>query len=264
MTTNFTELEKRRVDYSDEPILIYREGEEEKLEIHAPEKKTEAITQLPLPNWAVTPITAINPDIIYAPSGHIVDEQEETRTGISPLVTQDRSSSQNSRFGRGLLIHKLLERLPNLTLSQREPVGKLFLRRSGRFNDDEANTILRRVLSIIEDPTFGAVFHADALAETPIAGFINGKRFAGVIDRLIVTEDLVQIVDFKTNRPPPLDPETTPKEYLKQMAIYRELAKQAFSGKEILTGILWTEAPRLDVLTDNQLDAFTPQNTAVD
>ncbi len=264
MTTNFTELEKRRVDYSDEPILIYREGEEEKLEIHAPEKKTEAITQLPLPNWAVTPITAINPDIIYAPSGHIVDEQEETRAGISPLATQDRSSSQNSRFGRGLLIHKLLERLPNLTLSQREPAGKLFLRRSGRFNDDEANTILRRVLSIIEDPTFGAVFHADALAETPIAGFINGMRFAGVIDRLIVTEDLVQIVDFKTNRPPPLDPETTPKEYLKQMAIYRELAKQAFSGKEILTGILWTEAPRLDVLKDNQLDAFTPQNTAVD
>jgi ATP-dependent helicase/nuclease subunit A len=79
-----------------------------------------------------------------------------------------------------------------------------------------------------------------------------------------VTEDLVQIVDFKTNRPPPLDSETTPKEYLKQMAIYRELAKQAFSGKVILTGILWTEAPRLDVLKDNQLDAFTPQNTAVD
>jgi hypothetical protein len=48
------------------------------------------------------------------------------------------------------------------------------------------------------------------------------------------------------------------------MAIYRELAKQAFSGKKILTGILWTEAPRLDVLEDNQLDAFTPQNTAMD
>jgi ATP-dependent helicase/nuclease subunit A len=106
-------------------------------------------------------------------------------------------------------------------------------------------------MRVLNDPEFGDIFAAEALAETPIAGIINGQPIAGVIDRLLVTDDAVLIVDYKSNRPPPATADATPVEYLAQMAVYRDLAAQAFPGRDVKAALLWTEAPRLVALPDN-------------
>ncbi|MEL0089266.1 MAG: double-strand break repair helicase AddA [Rhodospirillales bacterium] len=261
---SLSKVEERPIFYSDEPILVYREGEEANLDSKTSEARDEKNISTPLQPWALTPYKDVNYGAITAPSSHIVGNADDGLGGISPLRRSEKGAKNLFRFGRGLLIHKLLERLPTLNNSQREKTGMMFLRRSGILDDEEGRALLQGVLSIIDEPTFGPVFHQDALAETPIAGVINGRRFAGVIDRLIVTKDTVRIVDFKTNRPPPNTPQATQTEYLKQMAIYRGLARQAFPDKKILSAILWTEAPRLDLLEDRLLDAFTPESVIAD
>ena len=106
-------------------------------------------------------------------------------------------------------------------------------------------------MRVLEDPEFANIFDEHALAETPIAGILAGQPVAGIIDRLLVTDDEVLIVDYKSNRPPPTTAEATPVPYLAQMAVYRDLAVQAFPGRTIKAALLWTEAPRLVILPDS-------------
>ena len=77
----------------------------------------------------------------------------------------------------------------------------------------EQQDILRAVMRVLEDPEFANIFDEHALAETPIAGILAGQPVAGIIDRLLVTDDEVLIVDYKSNRPPPTTAEATPVPY---------------------------------------------------
>ena len=74
------------------------------------------------------------------------------------------------------------------------------------------------------------------------------------IDRLCITEDEVFIVDYKSNRPPPTDPEDVSDLYLGQMAAYRELAREIYPNHKIYCALLWTDGPQLMVLPQALLD----------
>jgi len=246
--------------YSDEEaMLIYAEhgAASEPASEEAPGASSEPAADLPdwfdapaPPPGATAPATA--------PSHAVVDDADDPPAALSPLARVGRRAAAAARFGRGLLIHRLLERLPGVPASARAEVGRVFLRRAADLSSDELEQTLAAALRLIEDPAFGAAFQAGALAEAPIAGRIAGRRYAGVIDRLALDAERALIVDFKTNRPPPGDAAQTPPAYLRQMALYRALARQAFPGLRVETGLLWTEAPRLDMLDDRLLDAFAP------
>lgn len=243
------------------PLLIY--GEATAAPVSRPEMdlpvRTPSQAKLALPEWLQQPAPAGGADtVIRAPSAAVVDRAEHPPAALSPLARDARGAAEARRFGRGLLIHRLLERLPSLPADQRRQAGERFLARHGGLNAAEGEALLAKVLGLLQDPAFGLVFQAGTLAEAPIAGVIGGVRFAGVIDRLAITPDAVRIVDFKSNRPPPAGPASTPEAYLKQMAIYRSLARQAFPGRVLHVGLLWTEAPRLDALDDGLLDPFAP------
>lgn len=70
--------------------------------------------------------------------------------------------------------------------------------------------------------------------------FVSGK-----IDRLAVTPDAVQIIDFKTNRPAPSALEQVSDAYILQLALYSELLKPLYPGRRIFAALLFTDAPRL-------------------
>lgn len=207
--------------------------------------------------WLTEPVPArADPGPALAPSrlGMLAAEP----AALSPLARTGRRAAEARRFGRGLLIHRLLERLPNLAAADRPRHADAFIERDGALPAAERARLVADVLALLDDPVFQAVFAPDTLAEAPIAGEIGGKRYAGVIDRLALSQDRALIVDFKTNRPPPEGPEGTAPEYLAQMALYRTLARQAFPGRPVEAAILWTEAPRLDRLSDDLLDHFAP------
>ncbi len=82
---------------------------------------------------------------------------------------------------------------------------------------------------------------------------------SGQIDRLVVGDDSVAIVDYKSNRPPPDDPEAVAPVYLRQMAAYRHVIREAWPGRAVTAYLLWTDAPRLMALPDSLLDGHAPE-----
>ena len=76
-------------------------------------------------------------------------------------------------------------------------------------------------------------------------GLADGKIISGQLDRLVVDEEEVLIVDFKTNRPAAETAADIPEVYLKQLRAYKQLAAGIYPGKDIHTYILWTDTANL-------------------
>jgi ATP-dependent helicase/nuclease subunit A len=162
------------------------------------------------------------------------------------------------RFRRGLLIHALLARLPEIKPQNRSTLALKFLKGHG-LEKDEAEKLAAETLAVLDDPIFAAAFAPGSQAEAGIVAdlpqFGPGARVTGRIDRLAVTDDSVLIVDFKTNRPPPGDEAAVDPVYLGQMALYRAAAARLFPAKRIACALIWTDGPRLLRLSDAILDA---------
>ena len=85
---------------------------------------------------------------------------------------------------------------------------------------------------------------------------VRGRKrlVSGKIDRLAVTADEVMIVDYKTNRPAPVQFSDVPPAYVLQLALYRALLQPLYPGRKVAAALLFTEAPRLIALPDAALD----------
>jgi ATP-dependent helicase/nuclease subunit A len=161
-----------------------------------------------------------------------------------------------ARFQRGLAVHALLARLPDVAPEQRRAIALKFVQASGLQN---ADALVDETLAVLDDPAFARAFgpgsqaEAGLLAELPEFG--RGARIHGRVDRLAVTDSQVLILDFKTNRPAPRSEGEVPQLYLAQMALYRAAAARIFPNKRILCGLVFTDGPRLLQLSDVVLNA---------
>ncbi|OYW13868.1 MAG: hypothetical protein B7Z50_05975 [Sphingomonadales bacterium 12-62-5] len=163
------------------------------------------------------------------------------------------------RFRRGRLVHALLQHLPDRPPAERTKSGAAFLARRGHALPPEAQAeILAEVLALLDAPTFAAAFGPDSLAEAPIAGRLGNRLVSGQVDRLLVAPDRVLVLDYKTNRPPPADAAQVPALYLRQMAAYRAVLRQAFPGRRVDCALVWTFGARLMPLAEGLLDSHAP------
>ena len=103
-------------------------------------------------------------------------------------------------------------------------------------------------MAVINDPEFSAIFGLGSMAEVPISGVIEGRVLSGQIDRLLIGEDEILIVDYKTNRPSPREIEKVPAIYIRQMSLYRRSMAEMYPEKAVKCALLWTEGPHLMVL----------------
>jgi ATP-dependent helicase/nuclease subunit A len=67
----------------------------------------------------------------------------------------------------------------------------------------------------------------------------------------VVRSDHVLVVDYKTDRRPPVEPPTA---YLRQMAAYRGVLACLYPGLPIKCALLWTDGPRWMPLDPLALD----------
>jgi ATP-dependent helicase/nuclease subunit A len=81
---------------------------------------------------------------------------------------------------------------------------------------------------------------------------------AGIVDRLLVTDDAVTVIDYKTGRHVPAHASDVQPAYLRQMAAYRDALRVIFPGRRVAAALLYTAAPRLISLGDALLDAHKP------
>ncbi|HEX5281338.1 MAG TPA: double-strand break repair helicase AddA [Micropepsaceae bacterium] len=176
--------------------------------------------------------------------------------GLEEPVCPSPVGQTPQRFRRGLLMHSLLAKLPDIPRDQRDSTGLAWLARQG-IAGGEAKSLLLDVLSVLDAPQFSALFGDNSRAEVAItARFpeLGNAQISGQIDRVAVTENAVLIADFKTNREVPANPAEVPKLYLAQMALYRAALRKIYSGKDVGCVLVWTDSALLMALPDELLD----------
>ena len=147
---------------------------------------------------------------------------------------------------RGVLIHALLERLPDVPAEQREARGRDWLtRRAADFDPAAREEMLASALTVVAHPDWAPLFSPVALAEVPLAATVDGQVIAGTMDRLLVEPDRVLVADFKTARRPPTSLEEVPIAALRQMSAYVAALEQIYAGRGVEAAILYTQTPQL-------------------
>jgi ATP-dependent helicase/nuclease subunit A len=235
----------------------------------------ESIDAGPLPVWATAPASPeplVTQPLIPSRLAPLeaATEDEPSPAGprrsrhAEPTVLSPSQMASDSRFVRGNLTHALLEHLPQVPQRGWAAAAEAFLARHGtQLTVKSRREVAAETLAILQDPALAALFGPDSRAEIPIAAEFphpNGTgpalRLTGKIDRLVKTATSVLILDYKTNRPPPAQPESVADAYLFQLAAYRLGVGRIFPGAKIEAAILWTDGPRLMKMPSDLLDAY--------
>ena len=195
-----------------------------------PAINTAALLQ-PLPPYIAMPV--ISPS-----SAH-------ERAGVSVLDSAaERVADADQARKEGLALHALLQHLGKLDPAQWPLVVPKAMaallpdvpRRHAAVGD--------KAMSILRRPELAHVFGPNGRAEVPFLLDVdrNGQvsRLAGRIDRLIVDDSHVMVVDYKSDAAVPANAELVPQNYRTQVGLYALVAGQLFPGRTIRAAILWT------------------------
>ena len=203
-----------------------------------------------LPPWMTTPIgLEPRPPRPLAPSS-----AGEDKGGEPPLPPDVARIAAR----RGSLIHRLLERLPDVPEAERATTAHRWLeRQAGDLPDAARAEMLGSATAVLAHPDFAALFSPLALAEVPLAATVGGVVVAGTADRLLIEDTRITVVDFKTTRRPPVSADTIPLTTLRQMAAYVAALEAIYPGREVRAGVLYTHAPALLDLAPERLAPHT-------
>ena len=214
-----------------------------------PAAEAEAVH--PLPDWTQRPAPPEPPaSRAAAPSrldGH-------PGGGGAPLGTDGGAGLR-----RGRIVHDLLRALPDIDPERRAPVMAAHLSRPVlALSPAEQEALAREVLGVLATPEVAPLFGPEARAEAPIAGWIGNRLFSGRIDRLLIGQTEIHLVDFKTDQKPPARTKDVPAAYLRQLAAYRALLEKIHPDRPIRCALIWTAAPRVMAIPAALLDNHPP------
>lgn len=202
------------------------------------------MTRCPLPAWIDGEVgSEAKADLPIAP------------TALGGEKTAPGAAADPRSLERGQLVHALLEHLPGVAEAERSSFCEKYLSEKAVGRED-ADFVASRVERLLASPGLASIFDPDALAEVEVSARIaelGGRAIRGKIDRLLVRDDFVLAIDFKTN---PIVPETeaaVPEGLLRQMAAYHEALKQIWPERAVSVAILWTETGRLMELPEQVL-----------
>lgn len=171
----------------------------------------------------------------------------------------DRTQDADAARRAGLALHAMLQHLPRLPETVWDQVLERALPQLLPEAPESHAGLARTALSILRRPEFAPLFGPDSRAEVPFLVTVlrDGKpvRLAGRIDRLVVTEKNLFVLDYKSDAAIPADPANMPSSYATQLALYALAAGQLFPGREVKAAILWTALESLMELPPAQLAA---------
>jgi ATP-dependent helicase/nuclease subunit A len=178
-------------------------------------------------------------------------EEDGKRFSSSESIAQRARALQ-----RGVLVHRLLQSLPDLAAERRRDLALNYLARNAQnWTEAEREALAAKVLALISEPRFAPVFAPGSRAEVPVVGRHEGRLVSGQIDRLVVTPAEILIVDYKTNHAPPVAAAEAPQGYVRQLALYRAVLTKLYPQRPVRAALLWTEIPDLMEISVSALDA---------
>ena len=190
-------------------------------------------TAVALPDWARTPAPA--PDVplqIISPSD---------LGGAKALPGEDSLLDKEAAMRRGRQLHQLIEILPDVPPAERERIARhLMSIGEDPALPEEIPLLLAEALGVLSGTYAWDVFGPNSLAEVEYSAQNGDHIIHGIIDRLIVDPERVQIVDYKSNAVIPDCAEDIPEGLLRQLGAYADACRQIYPGRRIETAILWT------------------------
>jgi len=147
----------------------------------------------------------------------------------------------NKALFKGTMIHELLQKLPCLNVKQRT-LYRQALSKTGLkyFTVDEISAIFQNCLEIIE--SFPEIFNSNTPSEKNI---IVHNNHVLRMDKLVIGDSKIMIVDFKTDNAPPKSTELVKTKYIEQLNTYKQEIAHIFTNHTIECYILWTESKSL-------------------
>ena len=224
--------------------------------------KTKSDKQLPaapiedMPSWAkmVAPAEA-NPPRPLTPS-HLHDDDVQ-----DPPPTKTLKDAAK----RGQILHSLFERLPSVPVDDRREAANNWLKSQHHMSEaSQRDGIVTAAINVIEDSQWSDVFGPESYAEIPLAAIVGDKVISGSVDRLLVRDQDVYIIDFKTGRYPPKSIEKIPVAYLRQMSAYVAAVEVIFPSHKVHAALLYTHSAAIFHLSDAILDQHKPSFQGAD
>jgi ATP-dependent helicase/nuclease subunit A len=205
-----------------------------------------------IPAWLGTRAPpSTNPPTRISPSQLDPDDQPPSPFAKrSPVLLDPRV--------RGDLMHRLLQRLPDIAPDERKQLALNFL--SGAAREVEASVrekLADEAIGVIAHPELRELFAAGSRAEVDVLAHITedeAEEIFGRIDRLAVSEKTVLIADFKTGKPPNAGKEP-PANYIRQLALYRRVLARIYPQRAMRALLVWTETSTIQEIAPEHLEA---------
>jgi len=244
-----------------EDVLRFEEKQSIKVQDSDPAPQSMPL-HLPLPEWTKADAAYEAPANLPLTPSAISPRDEQTSAQLREQdVTPPLERADKSRFLRGNLVHVLLQYLPDIAPAAREETARGYVSARGEaLGKTGREEIIAETMAILEREEFASLFGPQSQAEVSITARIPraGKpalEISGQIDRIAVLGDTVLILDYKTNRPPPDEPQDVAPLYQRQLAAYRYALQQIYPEKTVRAALLWTDGARIMAMPDAMLDA---------
>ncbi len=166
----------------------------------------------------------------------------------------------------GIALHALLQHLPGVPEADGESVAAAALVSLFPEHPERHAEMAVTALKLINDPALGEIFGPDSRAEVAVSALAKHDNeevlIAGRIDRLVITEEAVRIIDFKSDANPPAAAEAIPPHYAAQLAHYRAVLRRIHPDKPVSAALLWTATGQLmpvpEAMMDGAMGAVLP------
>ncbi len=183
-----------------------------------------------------------------------------------PLTTKaDALRDAEAARKEGLALHALLQHLGRVPPAERERVAPRALETLLPDMTEHYPRIVDKALGILGNGAFARLFGPDSRAELPfrVSALQAGQEIwlSGRIDRVVVDDSGVLVVDYKSDASVPKGADDVPGNYLTQLGLYALVAGQLFPGRPVRAAILWTELESLMNLPNELLAAACAEFT---
>ena len=173
-------------------------------------------------------------------------EEEPIRPLVpSAMPEKQQAESFSSEAGQiarreGLYMHYLLEELTPLPADNRQDAARRLAEKAetqfGEIQPSRRGELSDHIVRFTQDSRYQDLFTSDALVEFQISGIVGRRSVVGQIDRLVIYDDKLWLVDFKSGTPKTENP---PQSYILQLALYADILGQIYQDKQIQADIIW-------------------------
>ena len=200
-----------------------------------------------LPAWVFVPAPIERQDKEILPS----------ERAPRPLGVGYSAEGRSAALDLGTAVHKALE----VIADARPELWAQRAREAARPHvaSTDLASVVAEVLRVRQDPSLQFIFGPGSFGEVAVRGRVlwQGQRFLfpGRMDRIVVRDGGVLVVEFKTDRFVPTAVAGIRSGYVRQLALYRRALEGLYPGKAVSCGILWTVAARLTMVPVEVIEA---------